>query len=748
MHRLPWMIVSGTLNTIFAQITFGGPVFLLFLADLGQSKTSIGFLLALFPFCGLLALFIGPAVARFGFRRTFITFYGLRKVVFASLLLTPLVLAQYGQQAAFLFISAVILTFAILRAVAEIGYNPWFQEFVPNAVRGRFSAVSNIAGNVAGALALVVAGAVIGMGNGPGDGPAGGLDRYMLLIAVGVVFGLISVVCAVPVPGGAPVRQRISQAAHFRGMLDALLNRDFALYLIGLAVVTLAMAPLTFVPLMMTEYAGMAESSVLLLGSATMIGNLVSSYAWGWAADRWGSRPITLLSLTLLAAAPIAWLLVPRHAGASAAVALAVSLCVGLAGMGWSLGSVRLLFNNIVPPEQKTGYLSLYYAAAGLVGGIGPLLAGAALDLLKAAGIKAFGATLDPYTPLFILSFALSLVSVLLFRLIRDDGALTTRQLAALFLRGNLFRAARSLIRYRMARHITRAESDRVLETERMGAAKSLLNADELLDALSDPSFNVRHEAIVSIARMRPDDRLFNALLEILDGNEPDLVLSAVGALGRLGDRRAIEPLRETLGSPYPLIQAHSARALATLGDTEIVPLLLERLRAESDDGLRIAYASALGTLHSRQAIDDLLAFLHATRGKGSQLELALALASIAGDGDRFAQLARQVRAGAGIPISQAVFALRRKLKPSQAQTEYLALALNRCGEAYARDDLRTGAELLGAAVGLWLAGAPAPAHFCQPILQECARGLSEYGAGRVEYELLAVHTLTVVLGT
>src|SRR5450759_1629762 len=52
-RRLPWSIANVTLNSVFAQITFGGPIFILFLDHLGLPKSSIGFLLSLFPFCGL-----------------------------------------------------------------------------------------------------------------------------------------------------------------------------------------------------------------------------------------------------------------------------------------------------------------------------------------------------------------------------------------------------------------------------------------------------------------------------------------------------------------------------------------------------------------------------------------------------------------------------------------------------------------------------------------------------------------------
>ena len=64
------------------------------------------------------------------------------------------------------------------------------------------------------------------------------------------------------------------------------------------------------------------------------------------------------------------------------------------------------------------------------------------------------------------------------------------------------------MIRYYRARD----EHEAVLVTERMGQAKSLLPVEDLLEALADPRFNVRFEALISIGRRGPDERLLDAL--------------------------------------------------------------------------------------------------------------------------------------------------------------------------------------------------------------------------------------------
>jgi hypothetical protein len=57
IRALPWALSSGVLISFFSFWTFGGSLFVLFLNELGLPKGRIGIVLALFPLCGLLALY-------------------------------------------------------------------------------------------------------------------------------------------------------------------------------------------------------------------------------------------------------------------------------------------------------------------------------------------------------------------------------------------------------------------------------------------------------------------------------------------------------------------------------------------------------------------------------------------------------------------------------------------------------------------------------------------------------------------
>ena len=388
IRRLPWSIARSATNRVFCHFTVFGSAFILFLDEMGLPKTQIGFLLSLFPFCGLLALFIAPRVARVGFKRTFIIFWGVRKFVVALLLFAPWILSRFGLHPTFIYVAGILLIFAICRAIGMTALYPWSQEIIPNSIRGKYTAINTIIGILASGLAVGVASYVVGHFIG--------LSRFMALITAGVVFGLASVYCAFFIPGGASVRDGNTETTHFKQMMNVLQDRNFLVYLSGIGAMTLVAGLLSFVPLFMKEQVGLSSGNVVLLPIGALLGLLLSGYLWGWAADRYGSKPVMLSGLCGMFLLPVCWFLIPRHSVWSGSLAMSIAFFSGLAGMGWSLGSKRLLYVSAVPSQKKTEYMAIYYAWIGLISGCGRLIAGRTLDYFQGITGKFFSFAFSP----------------------------------------------------------------------------------------------------------------------------------------------------------------------------------------------------------------------------------------------------------------------------------------------------------------------------------------------------------------
>jgi MFS family permease len=729
LGKLPWSIATNAANTIFVQFTYFGSAFVLFLDILNFSKPQVGLLLSLLQFSSLVALVVAPWVARIGYKRVYIGAFGMRTLVTAGLLSIPWIIMS-GSQTTFVFVAAIVALFAILRSIGITAFFPWAQEYVPNAIRGRFSASNNLITSLVGLIAVAIAGTILDQ--------ISGLNGYLVLFGAAVFFGMLALWTASHRPGGAPAPKDDPAS---RNIKDAIRDRDYIRYLAGAGLMTFAIVPLnSFVPLYLQEQVGISVGGVVYVQTGILIGALLSTTFWGWAADRYGSRPIMLVGTVIWALLPICWIIIPRNGDLGFYIALAIAFAQGVANMGWVIGGQRLLYNKIVPPAKKTGYMALFTAWMGVTGGLSLLIGGLLVQVSAGLSGQFLLFSLDSYTGLFLIGFLLIILSIQLLKTVRGDDQFTLDEFANLFLRGNPFMAVTSMIRH----HLTNDEHGTILATTRLAETRSPLVVEELLESLADPRLAVRMEAVISISHTQPDPRLTEALTNLLPGTELALSVVAAWALGRLRDPSAIAALRVSLESPYHAIRAHAARALGALGDHQSAPLFLERLRDETDKGLQMAYAAALGKLQVREAAGLLLETLHETQNQGARLELALSLARLVGGEGHFIQLLHQTRAamGAGTALTQSINILRKKIEKNLYEKNLHDFFLE-TGDAFAHEDLDRGVIALSHIIQM------APRNWTIPhadlIIQACASHFEDDGAARIEYILLALHTLDAV---
>jgi hypothetical protein len=580
---------------------------------------------------------------------------------------------------------------------------------------------------------LVTTGASYAIGLGSG------LGRFMLLISIGIGFGFISIWTYTHVPGGGPVSPNRTNSSHLKGMQQALKDRDFLFFLSALGLATLGGTPvISFIPLFMKKQVGLSDSQVVLLSIGTYSGAVLSSYLWGWAADRYGSKPVMQFSLDVMLLLPIAWFLMPRYSSQSLPLAMLIAFIVGICTLAWQISWTRYLYVNAMPTAYRSAYIAIYYAWFGFVSGCAPLLAGQLLELSQDVEAEFIIFKLDSYSPLFLLSLILLTAGIIAVSKLHSSEATPFRKFAGLFVQGNPLRALESVILY----NFSADEITRMATTERMGDAKNPLTTRELMEALKDPSFNVRYEAIHSIGRMPPEPELVDALIEMLDESPSELTFVVARSLGRLGDPKAIPALRKLLFSGYHLLEASSARALAMLDDADSIPHILDKFNDEPHNGLKVTYASALGRLHATEAAKELFTLLRQTELETFRGEIGLALARLAGDERYYMQRWRSFHANPDTAAAQAVLTLQRLVK--QRGCESLISLIKMCAEQFARSNPAQGARLLKEMIG------EIPKDNLDPtliyILQECTNGLAEFGASRLEFILLSLHALNIAL--
>lgn len=732
LQSLRWQLLSSVLNNTFVVLTVFGSVFVMFLSELGLDTARIGVLLATLPLAGVMPVFLTGIIGRYGLKRTFMLAFLARKVILLPLLATPLVLTTWGLDIAFWFVLAVVMVFALLRAFSEASWFPWSQEVIPDRVRGKFSAITTIVCTLVGMAAVLGASFIIK------TYPQWGLTRYLVLIGIGICAGIASAAAMIPVPGGAPNPD--ASGTGIRSALSALRDRAYLRFLTGLSLVMLGCAAVfTFIPLFMRTQVQLPADKVVLLDIGIYLGMLLSSYMWGWMADRFGSKPIMITGVIIMMILPILWSIMPRSQADSLYWAMGIAVLVGITTMAWNMGYGRYLFVSAVPADNRRAYLAVFYACQGIIGSIAPLVAGNVVKIFDQTVRHAGPFIIDRYTPLFAGMLILLGAGLAVLAGCRRAGAMPVGRFMGMFFQGHLFMALNSVIRYRFARD----EAGRLASTEQMGNARSLVNTDELIEALRDPSFGVRYEAIMAIARSGRNTRLIDELVGILGGNQPELATLAAWALGRMGDHSAILPLREMLTSEYPLLRARCARSLARLQDRGCIPYLHAMLQEEHDAGVCLAYASSLGTLNAAEATPEIMHILREAQDDSIRDELALALAKLAGNEGRYMRLWHGAQADIGTASAQMLLGMHNELAACCRRAHEPATTINQCARAFATADMARAAELL-----IKIAGAVLERPIVQPreaILRECLQCLKRFGTDRDEYILLTLHTIRCV---
>lgn len=129
------------------------------------------------------------------------------------------------------------------------------------------------------------------------------------------------------------------------------------------------------------------------------------------------------------------------------------------------------------------------------------------------------------------------------------------------------------------------------------------MNTQEIIQLLEEPTENG-----IPIKKKITAEAAIEDLIAAM--HEPIAPLTRQILCDIVGDRRAAQALPELLDAlkdPSPNVRSAAADALSNVGDSQAGPALLERYRAEEDKDVRVMLAVALGAVHYRPAIPDLV---------------------------------------------------------------------------------------------------------------------------------------------
>ena len=655
LRRLPFFYAYAVLTATAVLCTVQAPL-ALYAAELGLSKEQIGVLGGIMPFFQVLGVAMLPLIGYLGSRRMASFSLILRYGFLGLLFLAPLFLAS--KDMVFWLLLAAMIGFSLMRTMSEAAVVPWSQEFMPRRFRGRIAGRNAM---IYVPVALVVSWLVqLWLDN------QSGLDRFYPVFLVGIVIGILGALCLLGLKGGQPFVRTMERRPSFRLVAMPLRDRNFLIFLFSSSTQYVVFTAINlFMLLYFRERLGMSSGQLVLMSAFVPVGAATGTTAAGWLVDRYGARAIRIaLQTGQIAVLLLLPFLSTDMVGVEVAVGIAFLLFGALFQAGIAVGNVYML--NTIPPSSKEAYTTVQYSTDGIIGGSMTFLAGFMLTWLQNNSVHLFGTRLDSFEVLFVVAALITAASAIAFSMLKEEGAISVRDLLSHFSTGSTVRALWSIYVYG-----SQTSEDRRRDLAYgFGSMGSPLAKQELIEALRDPSFDVRHEAIRSLGHLEPHADIVSALVTVLhfDGLV-ELQYAALSSLGRLRALTSAEEVAVFLDNDNPLLRARAIRSLGEMRYAAALDRVRDLLHNDPDLDCRLAAVSALGKYKDRESMPGLLAiYREQATDVGAMSEprskvVLLAIAKIIGREESFSQNWRREQKDPGYAMPQLMIRLARRLK-------------------------------------------------------------------------------------
>lgn len=426
--------IDGVFAAVFSNLT-GGVLLSNFLVNLKASSFEIGILAAI----PMLVNVVQPFGAWLGDRspsrqRFCSSVYFPSRLVWLFLLLGMGLYARHSidDRSMVLWTMIVVALSHILGGLGSPAWLSWMAALVPRQLRGRYFGIRNTASNLTSLIVVAIAGFWVA------NYPRGELEGFAIALGVGIIAGIISLICQWQmvdidphgqfesdpntIEGTSPPEhslaatiaaqseftiETIARDPHFHGFPICLGAWMFSLNL---------SAP--FFNLYLLQDLAIDVSWVTLYNSLTSVANLALLIPFGRWSDRIGNRiPLVGMGL-IMTVLPLLWLGVGTN---SLSLWLFLPLLYIL--NGGASAAIDLCINNlqieIAHEQHQAKYFGITAAITGVSGALGTVVGGTLAHMDMVGGM----------TGLFAISSVLRLLSMLPLLLLKREGEQSLGQL-------------------------------------------------------------------------------------------------------------------------------------------------------------------------------------------------------------------------------------------------------------------------------------------------------------------------------
>jgi MFS family permease len=283
-----------------------------------------------------------------------------------------------------LWILGWFLVSSCFGAVAGVTWSTWIEEWVPARIRGKYFGRRNQILQFATVVFLMVSGWVLSRW----DYAVAAFQAIILGSAFLRIFSLRLQWLSPTRPHRPPAPGRDS----FRGQAQVLRASGSFLVFVAFGAVwsfaTNCFGP--FYTVFMFDRVGFSALDVGVVTALSQIGGAFSLPAWGRLLDRYGNKPVMVVSLILWQLSMFAWCFV---APANRMILYFLWTWIGATSAGFVLGQFTIVL-RLIPVDAKKLAIGFNLAVSSLVAAVAPVLGGWALSHAPAgwSGLEAYHA--------------------------------------------------------------------------------------------------------------------------------------------------------------------------------------------------------------------------------------------------------------------------------------------------------------------------------------------------------------------
>lgn len=388
------LLYNGSAWAIFDAFT---SAFLVAFALLfGASNFVIGLLGAIPYLAALLVEIPGAKLAEYFARKTIcVTTTGIARLLWICIILTP----YFFSTQPLIFLVIFFMLIKITELISDPAWTSLAADIVPSQHRGKFFGKRNMLIGLAGMIAAVIAGFYLDMF------PKQDFTGFTTLFSAGILFGLCSVWLVSKIKEPPTIDHDHHTLKEFFTIKGDF--KKFCIFAFFFYFAVMIASP--FFSVYMLKDLGLSYSNFMLASALSTIARIAAQQKIGKLSDKYGDKPIGLISIFGTAFVPLLFLFVTQQN-----LWLIIPAQI-LSGIVWA-GADLILFNlllDLTDPKKRTTHVATYAMIISVPNIAAPLIGGLIADYASVW-------ILSGIPLVFFSSFLLRLTSSLLLCTIKE----------------------------------------------------------------------------------------------------------------------------------------------------------------------------------------------------------------------------------------------------------------------------------------------------------------------------------------